>query len=106
MLNTLYWMGSDEEAASAIEYGLIAALVSVAGIAALTEAGNTLEQLLCTSPTSSGSAEVSPDQREGSTAPPYGSAGRMSVALWSAVTPSIRITSPSLLPVRRPTISR
>lgn len=46
MLNTLYWMGSDEEAASAIEYGLIAALVSVAGIAALTEAGNTLEQLL------------------------------------------------------------
>jgi len=46
MLDALIWFGGEEEGAAAIEYGLIAALVSVAGIAALGFAGTTLEQLL------------------------------------------------------------
>ena len=46
MLDALTWMGTDEDAAAGIEYGLIAALVSVAGITALTIAGTTLEQLI------------------------------------------------------------
>lgn len=44
--NALLWMGEDEEGAAAIEYGLIAALVSVAGILALGLAGESLEELL------------------------------------------------------------
>jgi pilus assembly protein Flp/PilA len=42
----LAWLGADEEGAAAIEYGLIASLVSVAVVAALTLAGDSLEQLL------------------------------------------------------------
>lgn len=44
--NAMAWFGEDEEAAAAIEYGLIAALVSVAGVLALAFAGDSLEQLL------------------------------------------------------------
>jgi len=46
MLDVLNWIGEDERGTAAIEYGLIAALISVAGIAALTLAGESLEQLL------------------------------------------------------------
>jgi len=44
--NALLWMREDEEGAAAIEYGLIASLVSVAGILALGFAGESLEELL------------------------------------------------------------
>lgn len=46
MWNALAWFGEDEAGAAAIEYGLIAALVSVAGVIALGATGNSLEQLL------------------------------------------------------------
>lgn len=42
----LYRFGSDERGAAAIEYGLIASLVSVAGILALGLAGESLRDLL------------------------------------------------------------
>ena len=42
----LAWMGDDEEGATAIEYGLIASLVSVAIVTAVTMAGESLRQLL------------------------------------------------------------
>ena len=45
MLELLIWFAEDENGAAAIEYGLIASLVSVAGIAALNLAGATLRQL-------------------------------------------------------------
>jgi pilus assembly protein Flp/PilA len=45
MMNTLKSFLSDESGATAIEYGLIAALVSVAAIAALTSVGNSLENI-------------------------------------------------------------
>jgi len=38
-------IAKDESGATAIEYGLIAALVSVAAIAALTAMGSSLEQM-------------------------------------------------------------
>ncbi len=48
--NTMAWLGAcfsaDEGGAAAIEYGLIAALVSVAGVIALGMTGDSLEQLL------------------------------------------------------------
>ncbi len=46
MLEALTWFVSDEEGASAIEYGLIGALASVAGLAALGLAGSSLDALL------------------------------------------------------------
>lgn len=46
--NSLAWLGEDEGGAAAIEYGLIAALVSVAGVIALSVTGNSLEALLVT----------------------------------------------------------
>ncbi len=46
MWNALTWFGEDEGGAAAIEYGLIAALVSVAGVIALGMTGGSLEQLL------------------------------------------------------------
>lgn len=46
MLNDLYDFGDDEQGAAAIEYGLIASLVSVAGILALGLAGESLRDLL------------------------------------------------------------
>jgi pilus assembly protein Flp/PilA len=46
MLNAVTWFVDDEEGAAAIEYGLIGALVSVAGLAALGLAGDALDQML------------------------------------------------------------
>ena len=46
MLNAVTWFVDDEDGASAIEYGLIGALVSVAGLAALGMAGGALDQML------------------------------------------------------------
>lgn len=45
MMNTIKSFLSDESGATAIEYGLIAALVSVAAIAALGALGNSLDNL-------------------------------------------------------------
>ncbi len=45
MLKRLQSFCGDESGATAIEYGLIAALVSVAAIAALTAMGNSLQVL-------------------------------------------------------------
>ena len=46
MLDAVTWFVDDEDGASAIEYGLIGALVSVAGLAALGMAGGALDQML------------------------------------------------------------
>ncbi len=48
MLKCLKLFCEDESGATAIEYGLIAALVSVAAIGALTTMGNTLNTLFGT----------------------------------------------------------
>ena len=48
MLNCFKLFCDDESGATAIEYGLIAALVSVAAIGALTTMGNTLNTLFTT----------------------------------------------------------
>lgn len=45
MLSSLQKFSRDETGATAIEYGLIAALVSVAAIGALTTMGNSLQSL-------------------------------------------------------------
>ncbi|MGF1629420.1 MAG: Flp family type IVb pilin [Kiloniellaceae bacterium] len=45
MINTIKSFLSDESGATAIEYGLIAALVSVAAIAALTSLGGSLQEI-------------------------------------------------------------
>ena len=45
MTKTLKTIFNDESGATAIEYGLIAALVSVAAIAALTAMGTSLETM-------------------------------------------------------------
>ena len=45
---TLRRFSKDEEGATAIEYGLIAALVSVAAIGALTTMGNSLNTMFST----------------------------------------------------------
>ena len=45
MLNIFKNIARDESGATAIEYGLIAALVSVAAIAALTQMGSSLETM-------------------------------------------------------------
>lgn len=45
MQNIIRELLKDESGATAIEYGLIAALVSVAAIAALTAMGSSLEQM-------------------------------------------------------------
>ena len=45
MVNTITKILKDESGATAIEYGLIAALVSVAAIAALTAMGTSLETM-------------------------------------------------------------
>lgn len=45
MINTLKKFVKDESGATAIEYGLIAALVSVAGITALTAMGGSLQTM-------------------------------------------------------------
>ncbi len=44
-IDILKKIGKDESGATAIEYGLIAALVSVAAIGALTAMGNSLETM-------------------------------------------------------------
>jgi pilus assembly protein Flp/PilA len=48
MLKNIGHFYADESGATAIEYGLIAALVSVAAIGALTTMGNTLNTLFGT----------------------------------------------------------
>ena len=48
MLKSLKIFCEDESGATAIEYGLIAALVSVAAIGALTTMGNTLNTMFGT----------------------------------------------------------
>ena len=48
MLKCCKFFCGDESGATAIEYGLIAALVSVAAIGALTTMGNTLNSLFTT----------------------------------------------------------
>lgn len=45
MMNTIKSFLQDDSGATAIEYGLIAALVSVAAIAALTSMGNSLRDV-------------------------------------------------------------
>ena len=47
-INILKKIRKDESGATAIEYGLIAALVSVAAIGALTAMGNSLNQMFTT----------------------------------------------------------
>ena len=48
MITTLAQFVTDESGATAIEYGLIAALVSVAAIGALTALGNSLTNVFTT----------------------------------------------------------
>ncbi len=48
MLTTVIRFARDEDGATAIEYGLIAALVSVAAIGALTAMGDSLSSLFDT----------------------------------------------------------
>ena len=48
MMKNIRHFCADESGATAIEYGLIAALVSVAAIGALTTMGNTLNTLFST----------------------------------------------------------
>ncbi len=48
MLTKLVFFLKDEDGATAIEYGLIAALVSVAAIGALTAMGNSLSTMFST----------------------------------------------------------
>lgn len=48
MTNTFKTFCNDESGATAIEYGLIAALVSVAAIGALTTMGSTLQTMFGT----------------------------------------------------------
>ncbi len=47
-INILKKIGKDESGATAIEYGLIAALVSVAAIGALTAMGSSLDAMFST----------------------------------------------------------
>jgi pilus assembly protein Flp/PilA len=56
MLKNIKLFCGDESGATAIEYGLIAALVSVAAIGALTTMGNTLNTLFTTVSNSMNSA--------------------------------------------------
>jgi pilus assembly protein Flp/PilA len=51
-MNTLSKIWNDESGATAIEYGLIAALVSVAAITALTAMGGSLNTMFSTVSTS------------------------------------------------------
>jgi pilus assembly protein Flp/PilA len=46
MLNVLWEFYDDEDGAAAVEYGLIAVLVSVAGLVALTTAGEAVDVLV------------------------------------------------------------
>jgi pilus assembly protein Flp/PilA len=48
MFSTFKKLLRDESGATAIEYGLIAALVSVAGVVALENMGNSLETMFTT----------------------------------------------------------
>jgi pilus assembly protein Flp/PilA len=45
MLKTIQQLSNDESGATALEYGLIAALVSVAAIGALTQLGGSLNNI-------------------------------------------------------------
>jgi len=48
IINSIKTLLADESGATAIEYGLIAALVSVAAITALTELGSSLSSIFLT----------------------------------------------------------
>ena len=48
MIKSLRSFAKDESGATAIEYGLIAALISVAAIAALTSVGSSLQGMFTT----------------------------------------------------------
>ena len=48
MYNTIKKFANDESGATAIEYGLIAALVSVAAVTALTNVGSSLDNMFTT----------------------------------------------------------
>jgi pilus assembly protein Flp/PilA len=45
MLNSLWMTAFDDSGATAVEYGLIAALVSIAGVAAFTAMGSSLTSI-------------------------------------------------------------
>ena len=62
MLKTLNKIWTDESGATAIEYGLIAALVSVAAITALTAMGGSLNTMFTTVSTSLDTATATPVQ--------------------------------------------
>ena len=65
MMTNLRSFLKDESGATAIEYGLIAALVSVAAIAALTNLGNALVQIFGVVDASLGDAANSAKQTDG-----------------------------------------
>lgn len=60
IITTLRSILRDESGATAIEYGLIAALVSVAAIGALTAMGNSLETIFTSVSTTLASAVTPP----------------------------------------------
>ena len=67
MLRTFKNLMQDESGATAIEYGLIAALVSVAAISALTALGTSLEGIFTTVSTQLNNAQSSANQSAGGT---------------------------------------
>lgn len=62
MMKTLTKFWNDESGATAIEYGLIAALVSVAAITALTAMGGSLKTMFTTVSTSLDAASTAAAQ--------------------------------------------
>jgi pilus assembly protein Flp/PilA len=67
MLRTFQNLMQDESGATAIEYGLIAALVSVAAISALTALGTSLDGIFTTVSTQLNNAQTSANQSAGGT---------------------------------------
>ena len=65
MLRTFKNLMQDESGATAIEYGLIAALVSVAAISALTALGTSLDGIFTTVSTQLNNAQDSANQSAG-----------------------------------------
>jgi len=70
MINTIKNFLSDESGATAIEYGLIAALVSVAAIAALGSLGESLQDIFGVVSTELGTAADNATGSGGGTPPP------------------------------------
>ena len=65
MLRTFKNLMQDESGATAIEYGLIAALVSVAAISALTALGTSLDGIFTTVSNQLNAAQTSANQSAG-----------------------------------------